>query len=699
MSEHQSTGRPLTADDLFAFAIVSDPQPAPDSARIAYVVTRLDREADDYRSAIWLVPAAGGAPVQLTRGNARDTTPRWSPDGSTIAFVSNRPPDVPPHPAPSSAKGDREDATASGDGTGTKSAKPLNQVWTLPVGGGEARQITRQRHGASDPVWSPDGVQIAFVAATDPTDDPEHAWATPVADAVADERIITTLRYRADGRGFIANRFKHVWTIAADGGDARQLTGGHVDDGQIAWSPDGSRIALVSNRTEERDSNSVSALYVVPSRGDETRPLLEIDGRFDSPAWSPDGSQLALLGYTEAETYGKSVGLWTIPTAGGDPTPHGAGADLSFTDSCMSDLSGASDQRPVWSPDSSSLYALASNQGTTQIHRVDFADDSVTPVTAGNRRISAFALTADGRQLVFAAGDAHHPNEIFSTTVAGRRERQLTDHNRALLDEVALAAPKEIRFQSDAGDLEIQGWILRPPGFHPDDGIKYPAIVQIHGGPHGMYGHGIFHEMQLMAARGYVVLFTNPRGSVGYGEAFTTTTRGKWGESDAPDILGAVAALLATGYVDERRVGVTGGSYGGYLTNWMIGHTDRFAAAVTQRCVANFYSMYGTSDIGFNFGQYEFGGTPWNDAEHLLRLSPISYVQQMQTPLLIIHNEGDLRCPIEQAEQLFTALKRLGREVQFVRIPEEDHNLSRSGKPSRRLARLHHLIGWFDSHL
>jgi acylaminoacyl-peptidase len=273
----------------------------------------------------------------------------------------------------------------------------------------------------------------------------------------------------------------------------------------------------------------------------------------------------------------------------------------------------------------------------------------------------------------------------------------LTAHNVDFLDEVALSPAEEIIFTSQAGDREIQGWILKPYGFQT--GVKYPAIVQIHGGPHGMYGQGLFHEMQLMAARGYVVLFTNPRGSQGYGEEFNSCTRGAWGESDMPDIMGGLDALLATGYVDESRVGVTGGSYGGYLTNWIIGHTDRFKAAVTQRCVSNFYSMTGTSDIGFDFGVYEFGGTPWADTEKILKHSPISYVAEMKTPLLIIHNEQDLRCPIEQSEQLYTFLKLLERDVAFVRIPGEDHNLSRTGTPSRRQARLHHMIGWFDSHL
>jgi dipeptidyl aminopeptidase/acylaminoacyl peptidase len=223
--------------------------------------------------------------------------------------------------------------------------------------------------------------------------------------------------------------------------------------------------------------------------------------------------------------------------------------------------------------------------------------------------------------------------------------------------------------------------------------------MQIHGGPHAMYGYALFHEMQVMASRGYGVVFCNPRGSSGYGEEFTGVTRGTWGESDMPDVIAAVEAATELPWVDSDRLGITGGSYGGYLTNWIIGHDTRFKAAVTQRCVSNFHSFVGTSDIGYDFGVYEFDGTPWSDAEKLLKHSPISYVENIETPLLILHAEHDLRCPIEQAEQMFTALRYLGKEVAFVRMPDESHDLSRSGTPSRRVARLQHLIGWFDNHL
>jgi dipeptidyl aminopeptidase/acylaminoacyl peptidase len=690
-------GRPITAEDLFNLHLVSDPQLSPDGLRVAYVVTRLDREADDYRAAIWLVGVDGGEPFQLTSGAARDTTPRWSPDGHAIAFVSNRPPTYPPSEAALPKRSATKSASAKTP-AGETAIKPKTQIWVIPVDGGEPRQLTRQRHGASAPAWSPDGRTIAFLSAAEPDDDPDRRWTIAPPEPVADEKIITTLRYRFDGRGYFAGRYNHVWTIPAAGGEPRQLTGGEVDDDQIAWSPDSSRIAFVANRTPEREHNRVSAIYVVPASGGDIRPLVETDATFHAPAWSPDGTTVAFFGHLEGIAGGKNHNLWTMPVAGGDPTNHTATWDRSFGDYGMSDVLVAADHRPTWSKDGQTILALASDQGATNLYRVSLTRGGVTPVTTGARRVTAFTTAREGR-IAFTAGDDHHPFEVGTTSATGKRERPLTNHNAGFCHDVALVPLEEIRFPSQAGDHEIQGWILKPPGFEAERGIKYPLIVQIHGGPHAMYGHAMFHEMQLMAARGYVVLFTNPRGSAGYGEEFTTCTRARWGEADMPDILGALDAILARGYIDERRVGVTGGSYGGYLTNWLIGHCDRFQAAVTQRCVANFYSMYGTSDIGFDFGEYEFGGNPWANSEHLLRYSPISYVEQITAPLLIIHNEGDLRCPIEQAEQLFVALERLGKEVAFVRIPEEDHNLSRTGKPSRRLARLHHLIGWFDQHL
>jgi dipeptidyl aminopeptidase/acylaminoacyl peptidase len=319
-------------------------------------------------------------------------------------------------------------------------------------------------------------------------------------------------------------------------------------------------------------------------------------------------------------------------------------------------------------------------------------------VTPCNQRVVQFALASDGKTLIYVAGEINRPFRLYASSAKGKRASVLSDPNENLVADAYLAKPVELEVTAPDGGT-VQAWLLPPRGLQEGGKVKYPLILEIHGGPHSMYGHGMFHEMQVMASRGYGVLFCNPRGSAGYGEEFNSTTRGIWGESDMPDVMAAVEAASKLDWVDTDRLGITGGSYGGYLTNWIISHDDRFKAAVTQRCVSNFYSFVGTSDIGFDFGIFEFGGTPWADAEKLLRHSPISCVENIHTPLLIIHSEQDLRCPIEQAEQMFTALRCLGRDVEFVRIPEEGHELSRSGTPSRRVARLEHLIGWFDNHL
>ena len=695
MSASPAHGRPLTPDDLFRIALVSDPRPSPDGLQVAYVLTRLDQDADTYLASIWLAPVDPneGAPRQLTAGTARDTTPRWSPDGTQLAFVSNRPGDV-----ANGAEASNKDGNAGKSG---KDAKPVNQIWVINPAGGEARQLTRLARGASGPVWSPDGRTLAFTSGVSEEDDVTAQGGEYRSPAVADERVISDIAYRFDGRGFIET-YSHIWTIPAGGGEPKQLTHGLYQFGEQTWSPDGTRIVFTGNRQPDRSLVRRSLVYSVPAGGGDVRSLTGdgIDYAFGSPAFSPDGSRIAVIGSDQPGTAANDR-IWTIPAGGGTPTNHTGGWDRSFGDSGMSDVYVGSDVRPVWTPDGRSVLMLASDSGATHVYRADLGDGgeaTVTQVTQGDRRIPAFGvLGSDPSRLVVMAGQPHRPFELRVVGVG--TDTELTSHNQAFIDEVYLSPAEEIRFQSAAGDREIQGWVLTPAGVKAGSGVKHPAIIQIHGGPHGMYGLGMFHEMQLMVAKGYIVLYTNPRGSAGYGEDFTTTTRGRWGESDMPDIMGGLDALLARGDVDPARVGVTGGSYGGYLTNWLVGHTDRFRAAVTQRCVSNFYSFYGTSDIGWTFGEHESGGTPWADADKLLRYSPISYVDSIHTPLLIIHNEQDLRCPIEQAEQMFTFLKRLGRETEFVRIPGESHDLSRTGTPSRRLARLHHLVGWFDRYL
>lgn len=696
----QSGKRLITADDLKRIKLVSDPQAQPDGSLVAWVVTRVDDDGDTYASSIWIGNSNGENARQLTSGTSRDTNPRWSPDGTTIAFVSNRAPML--TPPGNEAKMEEEEDKKQPPSSNKKSDKKESekqtsnkpQIWTIRIDGGEALQASNHPNGAGSPTWSPDSKEIAFIASDDVTD--EDKFEAPMTNGdIADERIVRDLSYRFDGLGW-RERYPHVWKVDVASREATQLTRGDVNDQDPRWSPAGDVIAFVGNRREDRKTLVASTVFTVPALGGDVRALAPDDASFDSPSWSPDGSRLAFVGHLDAKAGAVNDTLWTVSAGGGDARSHTANWDTSVGDFGMSDVHASSDNRPLWLDDDTVAF-LASQRGETQIFEVALASDNVNAITSGKRRISGF--TSSGNALIYVSGMAHAPFELYTSSRDGGDETQITFTNQEFLDEVVLSEAIDLDVEAPDG-WGIQAWLLPPPNHDPASPAKTPAIVQIHGGPHAMYGYAMFHEMQLMAARGHAVIFCNPRGSAGYGEHFTLCTRARWGESDMPDVIATLETAVAQhAWIDTDRLGVTGGSYGGYLTNWIVSHDDRFKAAVTQRCVSNFYSFFGTSDIGFNFGEFEFGGVPWKDANLLLRYSPISYVDQVRTPLLILHSEQDLRCPIEQAEQMFTALKYLDREVAFVRIPEESHDLSRSGTPSRRLARLHHLVGWFDAHL
>ncbi len=684
----------VTADDLKRIQLVSDPQAQPGGDLIAWVVTRVDDDNDTYASAIWIGEQDGSNARRLTSGVHRDSSPRWSPDGTTIAFVSNRPGMLPVQHAEQDDD-DTDDATKGGQKDDKEQeSKPKPQIWTIRIDGGEAQQVTSHPNGASSPSWSPDGTQLAFVASDGVGDDDGFEAPTSTGE-IADERVVRELRYRFDGRGWL-EKYSHIWKISVDNREATQLTFGDVNDSDPQWSPAGDVIAFSGNRREDRKTLFASTIITVPAAGGDVSILAPDDASFESPSFSPDGSRIAFVGHLDAAVGGVNSRLWTVGVDGKDASSHTDDWDVSVGDFGMSDVHASSDERPLWIDDSTVAF-LASQSGETQIHTLDTSSSKVTKSTSGKRRISGFTIGVDG--FVYVSGTIHQPFDLFASARDGSGERQITNVNEGLLSEITFSEAIDITAKAPDGQ-QIQGWILPPADLDADSPAKHPAIVQIHGGPHAMYGYAMFHEMQLMAARGYAVIFCNPRGSAGYGEEFCTTTRARWGESDMPDVIAILEAAIETcDWIDADRLGITGGSYGGYLTNWIVSHDDRFKAAVTQRCVSNFHSFFGTSDIGFSFGKHEFGGTPWADTELLLKHSPISYVDRINTPLLIMHSERDLRCPIEQAEQMFVALKFLGREVGFIRIPEESHDLSRSGTPSRRLARLHHLVSWFDSHM
>ncbi|CAA9566395.1 MAG: Acylamino-acid-releasing enzyme [uncultured Thermomicrobiales bacterium] len=695
-----SAKRPLTADDLFRITLVSDPQATRDGTAIAWVETTLDKDSDSYRSAIWIARPDGSDARQLTAGSHRDSSPRWSPDGKTIAFLSNRPAVMPAAQSTEdghdTADHDAEpDAPKHADRPGD--AKPQTQLWTIRIDGGEADQLTNHPHGVAAPAWAPGGDALAFTAMDD-VDEGDGFDAPVTSGGVADERIVRDIHFRADGQGFI-ERFTHIWQVEIANKTARRLTNGDVHDSAPEWSPDGASIAFVGNRSARRRKDwTCSAIYLLTIDDGSITALTPEDAYFSEPRWSPSGDRIAFLGHLDASQGGsKNANLWTVQSDGSELINHTGEWDISIGDFGMSDVHAASSGSLHWLDDSTML-ALVSARGATQVFRMalDGEPGNHHQLTHGNHRVSGFAVVSDGLTLVRGAVDA--PFELHACELDGSGVIQISHANDDFLREVALSPAIELDVTSADGQA-VQAWLLPPFGFSRDTPAQHPLILQIHGGPHAMYGHAMFHEMQLMAARGYAVLFCNPRGSAGYGEHFTTCTRGRWGESDMPDVIAAVETATGLGWIDRDRLGITGGSYGGYLTNWIIGHDQRFKSAVTQRCVSNFHSFFGTSDIGSTFGRLEFDGVPWHDAAKLLHYSPISHVADMKTPLLIIHNELDFRCPIEQAEQMFTALKYLERDVGFVRIPGESHDLSRSGTPSRRLARLHHLIGWFDARI
>jgi dipeptidyl aminopeptidase/acylaminoacyl peptidase len=646
--------RGITPEDYFSFQFISDAHLSPDAKLVAYVVTTIDQKKNRRDSSIWLLPVDGSAaPRRLSAEGFSSNAPRWSPDGKTLAFLSTR----------------NTDAAATD--------APKSQIYLLPMtAGGEALPLTKLKNGVQSFQWSPDSTRFVCVALSGPND------AVAPADRKSDVRHYKHIRYKFNDTGWFDDKRRHLWVVAVASAEAKQITDGQDwNDTDPQWSPDGTRIAFVSDRSGKAfDDSDNTDVWLIPAAGG---PLVKIsDHRFqdEEPRWSPDGSQILFTGQTERHQFAK---LYVAPSSGGTPSQL-AVKDL---DLIPGELHWATAGEPLFS---------AGEKAETHVYRANLAAHTFARVTSGPRSVHGFDLNARAGVMVYLSNDFEHLDDLYAAKMDGSGERQLTHLNASLWQQLQLQPVERVPYKSTDG-WPVDGFFVKPLGWQA--GKKYPMVLVIHGGPAGMFGVDWYHEFQVYAAKGWAVFFCNPRGSTGYGEKFERGIINNWGGMDYQDVMAGVdAALKQYPWIDANNLGVTGGSYGGFMTNWIVGHTNRFKAAVTLRSVSNFISDEGTRDGGYGHEEY-FKGILFDDFDQYWSASPLKYARDVRTPTLILHSDMDFRVPIEQGEQWFRALQHYGVPSELVLFPRENHNLTRTGEPKHLVESLNWQLYWFDRYL
>lgn len=658
--------RKIIPEDIYKLAYISDPQISPDGLKVAFVKTVIDEENNNYKSNIW-IKGEDKEHYKLTNGISTNNMPRWSPNGEFISFISDR--------------------------NGNK------QLYLIHTNGGEAEQITFMKEDISFPVWSPDGSKIAFISKIKINNKEKLE---PVE--------IKKLKLKSDSvKGFIDTNYKnHIYVIDIISKVVTKIT---PDDFYLfepewhqifnpSWSNDGKYLSFTSQIQDEydRDKNPWKAdIFVVSSEGGIPKAIKKDIGPALKPIWTIDDKSIIYIGHLNKYFRVTSLKLCKVALEDGEAEILSDEFDRTLEDFTVHDSGmGYSDSYPKLSMDGNKVYFLASDFGKVNLFSLSLKTKEVKRVIDGKRRIFGFTLNKEKNKIAFSFSTVDTPGDIAIFDLNTEKEIRLTDVNKDFLNSVNISIPEEISYVSK-DDMRQYGWIMKPIGFQ--EGKKYPCVLEIHGGPYTQYGWTFFFEFQLLAAQGYIVIYCNPRGSRGYGQKLSYAEINNYGGLDYDDIMKFTDRALECGYIDPERLAVTGGSYGGYMTNWIISHTNRFKVAVTQRCISNWMTMYAMSDTGYFMVKEMLLGKELEDLIELWKISPLAYVKDINTPLLILHSEKDMRCPMEQSEQLYISLKSLDKEVEMVRFPESNHGLSRNGIPSLRLARLKYIVDYINKYI
>ena len=662
----------ISAQDLYRMELITDSDISPDGKNAIYAVQRIDQSNEKKFSNLWMLDINSSSNKIFTTGKQTDKNPCWSPDGSKIAFLSNR-----------------ED-------------EKQFQIFIIPMDGGEAYKLTDLKGEFGKLSWSPDGEKIVFEFRKKDQEeiDREIDESKKLLDIPA--RQITRMYYRLDGVGWNPHERWHLWLLNIENGDLKQLTNHEVfDETGPFWSPDNKNIGYFSNRSQDPDLNpSLVDLWIIDAENFQSRNLITPVGPKENGSFSPDGKKIAYYAQEGIGEEWRNTNLWIVSSDGSNSAENLTGMmDILVTNRTLNDNGPTPLSSPIWSNDSLWLFFQVTRHGNTGYYKINTLTHEMLPVIDQDGVVGKPSMDKNKENLLVILGENFNLPQLwlFSLDAKNNYQKQLTNLNRDWFQSRNMGEIEQVWFKGSDGN-DLQGWILKPPDFDPSK--KYPSILEIHGGPLMQYGNIFMHEFHYFASLGYVVFYCNPRGGQGYGEDHARAIYdGKWGTKDYEDLMVWTDYVENLPYIDPDRMGVTGGSYGGYMTAWIIGHTQRFKAAAAQRCVSNLISMWGSSDFNWEF-QETFGNqAPYENIEILWECSPIKHIGSATTPTLVIHSEQDLRCPLEQGQQLFTALKKLGVETKFLIFPDEFHGLSRNGRTDRRIIRLKEMAEWFNRYL